>query len=155
MKTHFKDDDGFTLIELLVVILIIGILSAIAIPAFLSQRARAWDSAAETAARNIAVNVAAETTARGGKAPSAAADVIPTNYSAPANALQSEVVKAYKDTDIAVAYSPDANNPGEFKVCAASKSFNTPKQYVYDSAKGGIQPNPSEHTAKPTTITCP
>lgn len=155
MKQHFKDEDGFTLIELLVVILIIGILSAIAIPAFLSQRSRAWDSAAETAARNIAVNVAAETTANGGKAPTASADVIPANYSSPQNALQSEVVKAYKDSDVAVAYAADAANPGEFKVCTASKLYNTPKLYVYDSAKGGIQASPSALATKPTTITCP
>jgi prepilin-type N-terminal cleavage/methylation domain-containing protein len=42
-----KKQSGFTLIELLLVLAIIGIISAIAIPALLGQRARARDKAAQ------------------------------------------------------------------------------------------------------------
>jgi len=44
---------GFTLIELMIVIAIIGILSAIAVPNFLSYRARAQNAAAEEEADNF------------------------------------------------------------------------------------------------------
>jgi type IV pilus assembly protein PilA len=59
-------EGGFTLIELLVVILIIGILAAIAIPSFLSQKTKATDSSAKELARTAQTTAETYATDHGG-----------------------------------------------------------------------------------------
>ncbi|WP_299036583.1 type II secretion system protein [uncultured Pseudokineococcus sp.] len=58
-KSIREKDAGFTLIELLVVMIIIGILAAIAVPVFLSQRAKAVDTGTKSDVSVVGKEIAA------------------------------------------------------------------------------------------------
>ena len=56
-KVQEENEGGFTLIELLVVMIIIGILAAIAIPVFLSQKDKAKQSSVKADVHTLATDV--------------------------------------------------------------------------------------------------
>ena len=65
-RLNGDSESGFTLIELLVVMLILGILAAIAIPAFFNQREKANDAQAKSMARTAETAMETYSTDHGG-----------------------------------------------------------------------------------------
>lgn len=64
-------EQGFTLVELLVVVVIVAILAGVAIPTFLQQRERAWESATRAELRSAVVALETYRAEEGGYAAAA------------------------------------------------------------------------------------
>jgi type IV pilus assembly protein PilA len=123
LRKRYEDDaeSGFTLIELLVVMVIIGILAAIAIPTFLNQKGKAYDSAAKSAIRTL--STAEESYATNSNA----------GYTGDAFALK--LATTDKDATVwAQIVSADTNG---YCVEAFDSRAATPTVYFWDSQQGG------------------
>ena len=66
LRVRAQGESGFTLVELLVVMLILGLLAAIAVPAFFNQRDKANDAKAKTTAKTTQTAMETYATDNGG-----------------------------------------------------------------------------------------
>lgn len=142
-KKTYSQEEGFTLIELLVVILIIGVLSAIAIPAFLNQRKEAVKASMVSDLKNASTVMENEIIKNAGKYPAA----LPVyDKQSDSNNVYLETARSSSESYCLTVTNPaypatlsfssmDGGMMPEGKTCADSKLSGTSTKMVLASKK--------------------
>src|ERR1043165_1849810 len=90
MKKSSRSDAGFTLVEIMIVVVIIGLLAAIAIPAFQKVRQSSQDKAVMNNARQMAAAADQYYLESGGSFANSTNLIGPTNYVRTLNTVSNE-----------------------------------------------------------------
>ena len=138
LRQRSKDEGGFTLIELLVVILIIGILAAIAIPAFLNQKSKANDAAAKTQVNTMQTAMETYSTDHNG-----------TYVGANLTELQ-KIEPTLKDTTTAVAKEPSGQSTTGYTIESEAKATKDVFKIVVSNGEPTRSCSPSGTGGCPT-----
>ena len=126
-RLNGDSEAGFTLIELLVVMLILGILAAIALPAFFNQKEKAGDAKAKETAHTAQVALESCSTDNGGEYPIATGE----------NCSYAELRANYEETLPETGVAVEAGTGDAYVI--KSESSNGHDFYIKRLTTGGME----------------